>query len=89
MLKKTLKDIDLKDKRVLMRVDFNTPLVNGKVSDNTKIAAGLKSIRYILQHGGRLMLLSHLGRPGGKVDIRYSLKPCAQELDYLLGMITR
>jgi phosphoglycerate kinase len=83
--KKTVKDIDLTGKRVVMRVDFNVPVKNGKVGDDTRIAAAIPTIKYILKKGASLALLSHLGRPDGQVAPEYSLKPCADRLGELLG----
>ncbi len=85
-MKKSLTDLALKDKRVLMRVDFNVPQnPDGSITDDTRIRASLPSIRYVLNHGGRLILLSHLGRPEGKSDPQYSLAPIAKRLSELLG----
>ena len=86
MPKLTIEDLDLKGKRVLMRVDFNVPLdAGGKVSDDTRIRASLPSITHALSHGARLVLASHLGRPKGEPDPKYSLGPVARRLSELLG----
>jgi len=86
MQKKTVRDVDFKGKRVLMRADFNVPLnENGEITDDTRIRATLPTIQYILEHGGRLAICSHLGRPKGAPDPKYSLKPVAKRLSELLG----
>ena len=88
MNKKTLRDVDLKGKRVVMRVDFNVPMAkdgSGKITDDTRIQAALPSIKYVLDQGGSLVLMSHLGRPKGKgYEAEFSLKPVAEALAKLL-----
>jgi 3-phosphoglycerate kinase len=84
--KKTLRDINLKGKRVLMRADYNVPIDNGKISDDYRMKRSLETIRYILgQEGTRLIIISHLGRPEGPDDTKLSLKPLAHHLSELLG----
>ncbi len=83
MGKLTLRDLPLHDQRVLMRVDFNVPIHQGTITDDSRIRAALPSIRYVLDHGGSLVLMSHLGRPKKK-DPSLSLAPCAQRLEELL-----
>jgi phosphoglycerate kinase len=84
MNKMTIDDISLKDKRVLVRVDFNVPIKNNIVMDDTRIRESLPTIKKIIQSGGRAILMSHLGRPKGKVAPEFSLKPAADKLSSLL-----
>lgn len=81
--------MELGGKRILMRVDFNVPLEGGKVRDDMRIRAALPTISYVLEKGGRLILMSHLGRPKGKVVPELSLKPVAERLSELLGRPVR
>jgi len=85
MNKKTVKDIDLKGKRVIMRVDFNVPMDKGVVTDDKRIKASLPTIKFVLDQGAALILMSHLGRPKGGPDPEFSLKPAAEVLAGLLG----
>jgi phosphoglycerate kinase len=85
MNKKTVKDIDLKGKRVLMRVDFNVPMAEGKVTDDKRIKAALPTIKYVLEQGASVLLMSHLGRPKGGPDPEFSLKAASEALAALLG----
>ncbi len=85
MTKRSIKNVDLNGRRVLMRVDFNVPIKNGAITDDTRIRASLATIQYALEHGARtLILCSHLGRPKGKPSPEFSLKPVADRLAELL-----
>ena len=86
MNKKTIKDIDLKGKKVFVRCDFNVPLdENGNITDNRRIVAALPTIKYLLDQNCKIILASHLGRPKGEVNPKFSLRPVANELSKLLG----
>ncbi|MGB8541552.1 MAG: phosphoglycerate kinase [Candidatus Acidiferrales bacterium] len=85
MNKLSIRDLELRGKRVFMRVDFNVPMAGDKVEDDTRIRETLPTLRYAIDHGARLVLASHLGRPKGKVDPKYTLAPVADRLRELLG----
>ncbi|HJJ04271.1 MAG TPA: phosphoglycerate kinase [Clostridiaceae bacterium] len=87
MNKKTVKDIDVNGKKVLVRCDFNVPIDSetGKITDNRRIRAALPTIQYLLDHNAKVILCSHLGRPKGEFNLKYSLKPVAEELSKLLN----
>lgn len=83
--KKTIRDIDVKGKRVLVRVDFNVPIKDGVVGDDTRIRAAMPTLEYLLKHGAAIILCSHLGRPKEGPDPKFSLKPVAVHLGKLMG----
>ena len=86
MAKKTIKDVDLKDKKVLVRVDFNVPLKDGVITNDNRIVAALPTIKYVIENGGKAILFSHLGRVKTEEDkAGKSLKPVAERLSELLG----
>ncbi|MGD1277093.1 MAG: phosphoglycerate kinase [Tepidisphaeraceae bacterium] len=85
MSKKTMANVDVRGKKVLMRVDFNVPLEGSKITDDRRIVQALPTIKDIIGRGGRLILMSHLGRPKGGPEPKFSLKPCADRLTQLLG----
>jgi len=85
MNKKTVKDVDVKGKRVFCRVDFNVPMQDGKITDDTRIRAALPTIQYLMDQGAKVILASHLGRPKGQVVEELRLTPVAERLSNLLG----
>ncbi|HGE69540.1 TPA: phosphoglycerate kinase, partial [Candidatus Poribacteria bacterium] len=85
MNKLGIEDLQLKGKRVLVRVDFNVPLDGAKITDDTRITSAVPTIKYIIENGGKAILMSHLGRPDGKVVPKYSLAPVAKRLSEILG----
>ena len=84
--KKTVEDIDVAGKKVLVRCDFNVPLdENGNITDTKRIDEAMKTINYLVSHNAKVILCSHLGRPKGEVNMKYSLKPVAAYLSKKLG----
>ena len=84
-IKKTVRDIDVKGRKVIERCDFNVPMADGKITDDTRITSSLPTINYLLDQGAAVILMSHMGRPKGKADMNYTLKPVADRLSALLG----
>ncbi|MDQ5817014.1 MAG: phosphoglycerate kinase, partial [Actinomycetota bacterium] len=85
MNKRSVRDLDVQGKKVLVRVDFNVPVKDGEVTDDTRISRALPTIRYLLSEGARPILISHLGRPKGEPDPKYAMDPVAKRLQELLG----
>ena len=83
-MKKTIKDVELSGKRVLVRVDFNVPLKDSEITDDTRIVAALPTINYLIDHGAKVILISHLGRPKGRPNPEMSLAPVAKRLGELI-----
>ena len=87
--KKTIEDIEVKGKKVLVRCDFNVPLKDGVITNDKRIVASLPTIKYLLEGGAKVILCSHLGRPKGEVVPEFSLKPVAARLAELLGITVK
>src|SRR5262245_43281914 len=85
MSKLSIRDLDLRGRRTFVRVDFNVPLKNGVIEDDTRIRASLPTIQYAIDKGATVLLASHLGRPKGKVAPEFSLRPVGERLGQLLG----
>ena len=86
MSKRTLKDLEVNGKKVIVRVDFNVPIVDGVITDDNRVVEAIPTIKYLLDNGAAVILMSHLGRPDGQVVAKYSLKPVAKKLGELMGM---
>lgn len=84
-MKKTVRDMDVKGKRVLVRCDFNVPMQEGKITDDTRYRIALPTIRYLTEHGAKVILMSHMGRPKGEPKKEFTLQPVADRLTQLLG----
>src|SRR5699024_675578 len=89
MLKKTIRDVDVVGKKVFCRVDFNVPMKDGRITDDTRIRAALPTIQYLIDQGAKLILASHLGRPQGKVDETLRLQAVSDRLSECLGQQVR
>ena len=85
MAKLSIRDLDLKGKKVFIRVDFNVPIEDGRVTDDTRITSAIPTIQYAMDNGARVILASHLGRPKGQKNLKYTLRPVAEHLSILLG----
>src|SRR2546428_11482932 len=85
MSKLSIRDLDLKGKRIFIRVDFNVPIKDGRVEDDTRIRAAIPTIKYAIEHDARVILASHLGRPKGQRVDKYSLSPVYAKLRALLS----
>ena len=84
-MKKTVRDIEVKGKRALVRCDFNVPMQDGKITDDIRITSALPTIKYLLENGAKVILMSHMGRPKGEAKMEYTLQPVADRLAELLG----
>ena len=83
--KKTVEDLDVQGKKVLVRCDFNVPLADGEITNDKRIVAALPTIKYLMEHGAKVILCSHLGRPKGEYKPEFSLAPVAKRLSEYLG----
>ena len=83
--KKMVTDLNVTGKKVLVRVDFNVPIKEGKIKDDTRVTAALPTIQYLLEHGAAVILMSHLGRPKGQPNLEFSLRPVAEHLAKLVA----
>lgn len=84
-MKKTVKDIDVKGKRVLVRCDFNVPMKDGKITDDIRITSAIPTIKYLVENGAKVILMSHMGRPEGEPNMKYTLEPVAKRIEELMG----
>ena len=84
-MKKTVRDIEVKGKRALVRCDFNVPMQDGKITDDIRITSALPTINYLIENGAKVVLMSHMGRPKGEAKMEYTLQPVADRLAELLG----
>ena len=84
-MKKTIRDIDVKGKKIIARCDFNVPMQEGKITDDNRIVAAMPTIEYLKEQGAKIILMSHMGRPKGKPNMEYTLAPVAERLSQLLG----
>ena len=84
-MKKTIRDIEVKGKRIVARCDFNVPMQEGVITDDNRIRAALPTVQYLIENGAKVVLMSHLGRPKGEAKMEFTLKPVADRLSELLG----
>lgn len=84
-MKKTVRDINVEGKKVILRCDFNVPLKDGVITDDIRITSAMPTVKYLLEHGAKVILMSHLGRPEGEANMKYTLKPVAERIGQLLG----
>ncbi len=84
-MKKTVRDIDVRGKRVLVRCDFNVPMQEGKITDDIRIVSALPTIKYLMENNAKIILMSHMGRPEGEPNMKFTLEPVAKRIEELLG----